>query len=128
MNSLSKLSIVAACALTAATAFAGNPGKSMKVDGWISETKCGAAHASVSGANPSCVAKCIREGAKPVFIDDASKQTWTIDNPDSIKSHYGHHIEVMATEDADKKQVHITSVTMLPDQGDKSDTMMSDHK
>ena len=128
MKSLVKFALVATCAIAPLAAFAVDAGKTVKVDGWISETRCGAQHASLSGANPGCVAKCIREGAKPVFIEDASKQIWSIDNPDAIKAHYGHHIQVTATEDAANKQVHIVSVTMLPDQGGKTDTMMSEHK
>ena len=124
MNSFVKLNIVAVAALSSIAALAAGTAKTVKVDGWISETKCGAEHASSKGANPGCVAKCIKEGAKPVFFDDAKKEMWTIDNPDSIKGHYGHHIQVTGTEDTDKKEVHITKVTMLADQGAKTDDMM----
>jgi hypothetical protein len=34
-----------------------------------------------------------------------------------VKNHYGHHVTVMATVNADKNSVHITKVTMLADQG-----------
>ena len=125
MKSLLKLNIAAACVLTSLAALAaGSADKSVKVDGWISETGCGVEHASAKGANPGCVAKCIKEGAKPIFVDDAKKQIWSIDNPDAVKDHYGHHIEVVGTEDSEKKAVHITKVTMLADQGGKTDTMM----
>ena len=129
MKSLTRFQIVAFCALTTLTAFAVDSApKAVKVDGWISETACGTAHAG-KGANPSCVAKCIKEGASPVFVDDAKMNIWKIDNPDSIKAHYGHHVEVTGTEDATKKEVHITKVTMLADQGPKTDKMdMSEHK
>lgn len=128
MRSIIKLNLLAACALTTLSAFAvdATP-KTVKVDGWISETGCGAAHAG-KGANPSCVAKCIKEGAKPVFVDDAKGTIWTIDNPDSIKDHYGHHIEITGTEDASTKQVHIAKVTMLADQGPGTDKMDMEHK
>jgi hypothetical protein len=130
MKSTSKFAAaIAACALTTFTAFAVDAGpKPVKLDGWISETACGAEHASSKGANPGCVAKCIKEGAKPVFVDDAKKNVYTIDNPDAIKSHYGHHIEFTGTEDASTKTVHIAKVTMLADQGAGSDKMMSEHK
>jgi len=125
MKSLLKLNLVAACALTSIAAFAlDTTPKTVTVDGWISETGCGVEHASSKGANAGCVAKCIKEGAKPIFVDDAKQQIWSIDNPDAVKDHYGHHIKVTATEDATKKQVHITKVTMLADQGAKTDSMM----
>ncbi len=97
------------------TAFAAGA-NTVKVNGWVSDSQCGAAHGK-SGPNPSCVAKCIAKGAKPVFVDDAKNQVWTIDNPDAVKNHYGHHIEATATVDPDTKVVHITKVTMLADQG-----------
>ena len=28
----------------------------------------------------------------PVFVDEAKKQVWTIDNPDAVKSFYGDHV------------------------------------
>lgn len=125
MKSLLKLNVAAVLAFTPIAAFAaGSAGKSVKIDGWISESGCGAKHASSKGANPTCVAKCIKEGGKPVFVDDAKKEVWTIDNPDSISAHYGHHVEMYGTADADKKEVHITKVTMLADQGAKTDDMM----
>lgn len=129
MKSLSTLQIVAAFALTSLTAFAvdATP-KTVKAAGWISDSQCGADHAS-KGPNPSCVAKCIKGGAKPVFVDDAKNMVWTIDNPDAVKAHYGHHIEMTGTEDAATKQVHITAVSMLADQGaPKSDKMDMEHK
>jgi hypothetical protein len=126
MKSMSKIATLAfACAFPALAAFAVNAPKTVKMDGWISETKCGVDHASLKGANPSCVAKCIKEGAKPVFIDDAKQNIYTISNPDAIKAHYGHHIQFTGTEDASTKTVHISKVTMLADQGAGTDKMMS---
>jgi hypothetical protein len=117
MKALSRFQIVAAFALTTLTAFALDAApKTVKLAGWVSDSQCGADHAS-KGPNPSCVSKCIKEGAKPVFVDDAKNSVWTIDNPDAVKGHYGHHIQVTGTEDVAKKEVHITGVTMLADQG-----------
>jgi len=116
MTSLSKFQIAAAFALTTFTAFALDAARTVKVAGWVSDSQCGVDHAS-KGPNPSCVAKCIKEGAKPVFVDDARNNVWTIDNPDAVKGHYGHHIQMTGTEDPAKKEIHITGVTMLADQG-----------
>lgn len=129
MRFVSRIQMVAALSLTTFAAFALDAApKTVKIAGWISDSQCGVDHAS-KGPNPSCVAKCIKEGAKPIFVDDAKSIVWTIDNPDAIKGHYGHHIEMSGTEDAAKKQVHITGVTMLADQGAaKSDKMNMEHK
>jgi hypothetical protein len=48
--------------------------------------------------------------AWPVFVDDAKKAVWTIDNPDSVKDFYGDHVTVTATADSGAKSVHIDAV------------------
>jgi hypothetical protein len=74
--------------------------------GWISDSMCGAKHA---GTGAACVKKCIENGMKPVFVD-AKKQVWSIDNPDAVKSYYGEHVTVKATEDASNKSMHVDSI------------------
>jgi hypothetical protein len=115
MKLVSKTHLVAVFALSTLTAFAAGA-NTVKVNGWISDSQCAAAHGK-NGPNPSCVAKCIQKGAKPVFVDDAKNAVWTIDDPDSVKGHYGEHIEATAIVDPDTKVVHITGVTKLADQG-----------
>jgi hypothetical protein len=81
---------------------------STQITGWISDSMCGAKHV---GSGAACVKKCIDGGMKPVFVDDAKKQVWSIDNPDSVKSYYGDHVTVMATADSPNKSVHIDSIS-----------------
>jgi hypothetical protein len=113
--------ILALAVLCSASAFAADQ-STKPIDGWISDSQCGATHAGSGGA---CVKKCIGGGAKPVFVDDAKKQVWAIDNPDAVADHYGHHVAVQGTVNADEKSVHIAKLTMLKDQGNqgKSDEM-----
>jgi hypothetical protein len=80
---------------------------SSKLNGWISDSMCGAKHA---GSNAACVKKCIEGGMAPVFVDEAKKEVWKIDNPDAVKSFYGDHVTVSASTDSDKKSVHIDSI------------------
>jgi hypothetical protein len=87
------------------------------IDGWISDAQCGAAHV---GSGAACVKKCITGGAKPVFVDDAKKQVWAIDNPDAVTDHYGHHVAIVGSVNPDEKSVHIAKLTMLKDQGNQS--------
>jgi hypothetical protein len=98
--------LMAAFALTSITARAAD---STKINGWISDSMCGAKHA---GSGAACVKKCIGEmGSAPVFVDEEKKAVWTIDNPDAVKAFYGDHVTVKATADADKKSVHIDSIS-----------------
>jgi hypothetical protein len=77
------------------------------INGYISDAMCGAKHA---GSGAACVKKCIEGGEAPVFVDEAKKEVWTIDNPDAVKAFYGDHVTVTASADAAKKSVHIVSI------------------
>ncbi len=83
-----------------------------KVDGWISDSMCGAKHA---GTGAACAKKCIEGGSKPVFVDEAKKQVWTIDNPEAVKDAYGKHVAMTGTLDSAAKSVHVTAVAVLPE-------------
>src|ERR1700690_2755900 len=94
-------------AVVSFAALAANAADSKTINGYISDSMCGAKHA---GSGAECVKKCISGGMSPVFVDEAKKQVWTIDNPDAVKSYYGDHVTIKATADADKKSVHIDSI------------------
>ena len=96
--------LLAVCAFTAIAASAAD---SSKINGWISDSMCGAKHA---GSGAACVKKCIDGGMAPVFVDEDKKAVWTIDNPDAVKEFYGNHVTVTATVDTDKKSVHIDAI------------------
>ena len=89
------------------TAMVASAAESTKINGWISDSMCGAKHA---GTGAACVKKCIQGGMAPVFVDEAKKAVWTIDNPDAVKTFYGDHVTVTASVDAAKKSVHIDSI------------------
>jgi hypothetical protein len=96
------LAAVLAFAVVAASA-----ADSKTINGYISDSMCGAKHA---GSGAACVKKCIDGGMAPVFVDEGKKEVWTIDNPDAVKKYYGDHVTVKATADSDKKSVHIDSI------------------
>jgi hypothetical protein len=92
-----------------------------KVSGYISDSMCGAQH-NASAPDAACVKKCIDAGGKPVFVDDAKKSVYTIDDPDFVKGHEGHHVSVVAKMDNSAKTIHISKLSMLADQGKASAT------
>ena len=94
-------------AVFALSTVAASAAGSSKINGWISDSMCGAKH---TGSGAACVKKCIDGGMAPVFIDEAKKAVWTIDNPDAVKAFYGEHVTVTATADSDKKSVHIDAI------------------
>ena len=92
--------------LVASVAFAGD---AQTVNGWVSDSKCG-----VKGANAgaeACTKKCIAAGASPVVVTDTDQKVLTVENPDALKDHYGHHVAVTGHVDGDK--IHVDSVKML---------------
>ena len=99
--------VVSLVAVIAFAAIASRAADSTKINGWISDSMCGAKHA---GSNAACVKKCIAGGMEPVFVDEAQKAVWKIDNPDAVKSFYGDHVTVSASADPDKKSVHIDAI------------------
>ncbi len=97
-------SLVVVCSFATVAARAAD---STKINGWISDSMCAAKHA---GTGAACVKKCIEGGSEPVFVDEANKAVWKIDNPDTVKAFYGAHVTVTGTPNKDTKSVHVDSV------------------
>lgn len=97
---------VAATATLFAAAFA------MAADGtwtgYIADSKCGA-KAAHDGAR-ECTIKCVKEGAKYVFVNDADKKVYVIDDQDKVAAHAGHHVTVKGSVDGDT--LKLTSIDM----------------
>jgi len=53
------------------------------------------------------------DGDKITFVTDAEGKSWNVVNPETLKDHVGHHVEVSAHVYADKGQIHVMKVTML---------------
>ena len=102
--------------ITAATLFAA--AMTMAADGswtgWISDSQCG-----VKGANAKageCTTKCVKEhGAKYVFVNDADKKVYTIDDQDKVAAHAGHHVTVKGSASGDS--IKLASIEMAADKG-----------
>ncbi len=63
--------IIAVLAVALAfAAVAANAADSKAINGWISDSMCGAKHA---GSGAACVKKCIEGGMAPVFVDEGKK-------------------------------------------------------
>jgi hypothetical protein len=103
------LSLLLAGALMVMVASVSFASDAQTVNGWVSDSKCG-----VKGANAkseACTKKCIAAGASPVVVTDKDQTVLTVDNPDALKEHYGHHVAVTGHIDGDK--MHVDSVKML---------------
>jgi hypothetical protein len=79
------------------------------VKGWVSDSMCAAKGASAS--HEACAKKCLEKGAKMVVVTDSDKKVLTVDNPDALKDHVGHHMAVTGQVSGDS--IHVDSATML---------------
>jgi hypothetical protein len=84
-------------------------GKSETVKGWVSDSMCGAKGAAAS--HEACAKKCLGKGAKMVVVTDDDKKVLTVDNPDALKDHVGHHVSVTGEVTGDS--IHVDSAAML---------------
>ncbi len=62
--------------LYVAVVFADEAAKSETVNGWVSDSKCGAKGAN-AGAE-ACTKKCIAAGEKPVVVSDADQRVYSV--------------------------------------------------
>jgi hypothetical protein len=53
------------------------------------------------------------EGDKVTFVSDKDGKSWDVMNPDELKAHDGHHVQLSAHVYSDKDQIHVMSVKML---------------
>jgi hypothetical protein len=53
------------------------------------------------------------EGDKYTFVADKDKKSWDIMNPEAVKGHEGHHVELAAHVYKDKGAIHVMDVKML---------------
>lgn len=84
-------------------------GKAETVNGWVSDSKCGAKGANAKAE--ACTKKCLEGGAKMVVVTDSDQKVLEVSNPDALKGHEGHHIAVTGHVKGDS--IHVESAKML---------------
>jgi len=97
---------LAVVSLVVTASFAGN---ATTVNGWISDSKCGAKGAHEGAAE--CTKKCIEGGASMVVVTDGDQKVLTVKNPEALKGHEGHHVAVTGHVEGDT--IHVDSAKML---------------
>jgi hypothetical protein len=78
--------------------------------GYIADSKCGAGAANDNARE--CTLKCVKAGAKYVFVNDADKKIYAIDDQGKVAEHAGHHVTIKGT--ADRDTLKLTSIEMAP--------------
>jgi hypothetical protein len=64
------------------------------------------------------------EGDRVTFVSDRDGKSWDVMNPEELKAHDGHHVQVSAHVYADKNSIHVMNVKMLKS-GSKNDEPVS---
>ncbi len=82
-------------------------GDASTVNGYVTDSKCGAK----GKTNAECAKKCMEKGAKVVVVTDNDDKVLTVDNPDALTEHVGHHVAVTGKVSGDS--IHVDSVKML---------------
>ncbi len=108
------LMLLAAAFLTSSSVVSFAAPKSTKMNGWVSDEKCGVKDID----NAACAKKCAEAGSKLVFVSEKDKSVMNVDNPDALKGHEGHHVSVTGT--VDNGTLHVTNVSMLKQADEKT--------
>jgi hypothetical protein len=101
---MKKLSVLLAVALTVATM--GNPVLAMGQPPVMNQDEQKPKLMNIKGTVKA-------DGDKITFVTDSDGKSWNVVNPESLKDHVGHHVELSAHVYADKGQIHVMKVTML---------------
>jgi hypothetical protein len=72
-----------------------------------------------SGKAASITGKISDDGKS--FVSDKDSKSYTIDNPDAIKGHEGHHVTLKARVSDDKASVNVVSLKMAGDKDNMKD-------
>jgi hypothetical protein len=102
---------VAICLASSTAALAQDMGKSC--DTGKSKTAAAAPLKTLKGTVKA-------EGDKITFVSDANQKSWDVMNPETLKGHEGHHVQLRAHVYPDKNSIHVMSVKMLGAEKEKS--------
>jgi hypothetical protein len=83
--------------------------------GWFGCDKCSPARVKAEEPGPpgqECARKCIKEGAKVLFIDEKRKELFTVDNPEATRGIESDYVEFTGTMNAEARTVHVGTVTV----------------
>jgi len=102
---------LACCVAASITSYAQEAGKS-----------CNMGKMSSSAAAPLKTLKGTvkSEGDKISFVNDADQKSWDVMNPETLKDHVGHHVQLRAHVYDDKNSIHVMNVKMLKGEKEKS--------
>ena len=113
MKQTSRIAIVLFVSLIAGLASAET--RQITTTGWFSDDRCALPRGksgTYTATNSECARRCVKEGAKLVFIADQEKAVWMLNASDRFAEDIGYYVRVKASLD-DKGVATIKSVERL---------------
>jgi hypothetical protein len=112
---MSRFKLAAALLLLVTPALLGASGDNVAVTatGWFDCDRCTAGrvkNGEVGPAGQECARKCIKEGAKVVFLDEKRKASFVVDNPETTRGIESDYVEFTGTLNAEAGTVHVDSI------------------
>jgi hypothetical protein len=84
-----------------------------KADKKVTKAEKKEAKASAKGKALHLTGWVKTEGDKTTFVNDKDKQSWTVQNPDVVKSQDGKHVKVKATLNESDHSIMVDSVKAM---------------
>ena len=103
---MKKMTVVFLTLLSLTVALAASAGTKGTWTGWVTDEHCGAKGASAD--HKACAEKCMTNGSKLVFYNNADKKIYGLDKQDVAKANLGHEVKV--TGELDGKNIKVDSI------------------
>ncbi len=114
-NGLQILAMAAVCAgLT--TPVSSADGEAVSATGWLADDVCATARAksgTFTPTNPQCALRCVKKGAKLVFIAEQQKALWSVAGPNRYVGHIGEYVKISGVLVEGPGVMQIESVTTI---------------
>lgn len=110
------LRLVVLLALAISPVLLAAEGDSATRTGWFSDEWCAVSKVKSDKVGPNnrdCVQKCLKKGAKMVFIDEKAKAMYEVENPEVASGQESHYVQVAGTVAANGKTIRLGSVKVL---------------
>jgi len=111
---MNRMRLAAALLLFAAPALFGDSRSvAVTATGWFDCDRCTSGRVKsgeVGPANQECARKCIKEGARVVFLDEKRKASFVVDNPEKTRGIESDYVDFTGTMNAEAGTVHVDSV------------------
>jgi hypothetical protein len=110
MRNASWILAIAAVCVGLTTPASGADGRQVRATGWFADEKCAMARAksgTFAPTNTECALRCLKKGAKLVFIAEQQKAIWSVARPKGYVAHVGEYVEIagVLAEGSEKLQI-----------------------